>query len=49
MSDFVRTMDLLAAAGIPLRVVDPDTIRYWIDRGYTPERIAQEIYEVGQR
>ena len=49
MSDFVRTMDLLAAAGIPLRVVDPATVNYWLDKGRSPEWIAQEIYEVGQR
>ena len=47
MSDFIRTMDLLAAAGIPLRMVDPATVTYWIDeKGYSPERVAEEIFGV---
>jgi hypothetical protein len=43
---FVQTMNLLTRSGIPLRVIDRSTVAYWLAVGYSPTRIAVEIYAV---
>ena len=46
ISDFCKTVDLLSRAGLRTQSLDLSTITYWLDRGYTPQRIAHKIYSV---
>ena len=49
MSRFLQTIDLLKASGFPLHYVQLSTVDHWLAQGYSPTRIATEIYAVKPR
>jgi hypothetical protein len=44
--DMLVTKDLLVRGGIPVRTIPESTIRYFLRAGYSPQRIAIEVWHV---